>query len=146
MIEITNIPTTMLVITVFNRAPQRWLRNSVKERKKSRKLRLILRIFDPPGVLRTLGLSGKRSRGRNLRPLLSQRKGPLDNIVFQRQNLRFFLGFWEVDGKGSAFPEVGGDGNFAAVQERQVLHNRQSQAGSAHLTRPCTVDSVETFE
>ena len=57
-----------------------------------------------------------------------------------------FLVFWQVDGKNRAFSELRIDGHLAAVEERQVLHNGESQSGTAHVARPGAVDPVKTLE
>ena len=80
MIEMANAPTITLVIAAFTRAPNKLLRNIENERKNRR----ILRIFDPPSVLRTVRAVGEEREGWNLLASLSQRQAGFDNSVLYR--------------------------------------------------------------
>jgi len=84
MIEMANAPTITLVIAAFTRAPNKLLRNIENERKNRR----ILRIFDPPGVLRTVGAVGEEREGWNLWAPLSQRRALLTTVFYQPQKGR----------------------------------------------------------
>src|ERR1043165_5876936 len=74
-----------------------------------------------------------------------------DSHGFANIVLRAILGgnalvFRQVHGEGASLPEFGFDGDLAAVQQRQVLHDREAETGAAHLTRPRAIDAIEALE
>src|SRR5215207_1696389 len=56
------------------------------------------------------------------------------------------LTFWEVDGECTSLAQLRRDGHLAAMQQRQMLHNREPETCAAHISRTRTVDSIETLE
>src|SRR5215510_7762945 len=96
-----------------------------------------------------MGLSGTRSRPNLLRALL-QTRGASCNSVFHTRIFADKRGsvnaFGKVERESGAFAEFGRDRHFAAVEESKVLHNRESETGAAHISRPGAVDAVETLE
>src|SRR5688572_8103972 len=60
--------------------------------------------------------------------------------------IAIFLTFWQVDSENRAFSELRIDSHLAAVQERQVLHDREAEPGSAHVAGSRPVNPVKTLE
>src|SRR5215217_3597500 len=54
--------------------------------------------------------------------------------------------FRQVNGECTSLAELRGHSHFATVQQREVFHDRKSEAGAAHVSRARPVDTIEAFE
>src|SRR5215213_1653806 len=55
-------------------------------------------------------------------------------------------GLGQVNGERAAFAEFRGDGDFTTMQQRDVFHDREAEAGAAHVSRARTINAIKAFE